>query len=134
MTKTYNGKTIEELGRIAYASHFPSLAVKTHPWDGHDFTDLRKEAWKKSAQAVAEACTSQWISVKERLPISNRKECLCIDENGWMFSGTYEPEFNKWREGLSGDIVKHYAVTHWMPLPLPPSTLSGINISPTDKE
>lgn len=65
-----------------------------------------------------------WISVEERLP---DKSCRCIVTNGENVNfDFYESDlavmygdpikgFERWHPSLGG-------ITHWMPLPAPPST------------
>ena len=60
-----------------------------------------------------------WIPVTERLPERN-KPVLVVDESG-VNVGSYSPMLHDWWS-LHGDrMAPGPAVTHWMPLPAPPS-------------
>ncbi len=73
---------------------------------------------------------SEWISVKDSLPaVYDRVLCLFNDEQTVLalieVSPTPKEDFNAfsyWREPLNEcmDIAWH-DVTHWMPLPAPPT-------------
>ena len=60
---------------------------------------------------------TEWISVKDRLP-KDLEDCLCISEKNYITidnSGQYGTAEN-WYDD-QGDKI-----THWMPLPPPPSS------------
>lgn len=58
----------------------------------------------------------RWISVKERLPEDN-EEVICANiENGRVFA----LEYSRGEFRFDGEIYTHI-VTHWMPLPEPPT-------------
>lgn len=58
--------------------------------------------------------TPQWVSVDERLP--EERECVvAFDRNGVAATGYFD--------GVWHGMFDHNAVTHWMPLPEPPSTM-----------
>jgi hypothetical protein len=65
----------------------------------------------------------QWISVKDRLPETN-KLVLCVGAKGGMFLGEI-----LFKNPVAGSEIYHFFVpnarqgrsaTHWMPLPQPP--------------
>jgi hypothetical protein len=61
----------------------------------------------------------RWIPVGERLPERN-KPVLVVDESG-VNVGSYSPMLHDWWS-LHGDrMAPGPAVTHWMPLPAPPT-------------
>jgi len=67
----------------------------------------------------------KWISVKERLP-ETQMNVLVVKENGKVFEMSYHAPFDSdkrifqwWAFGKY--IDQHNQVTHWMPLPEPPT-------------
>lgn len=64
----------------------------------------------------------KWISVKKRLP-DNFAHVLIYFKKGGMIIGHYSPNVNQWKnkdnEWCDYDI--NCPVTHWMPLPEPPT-------------
>jgi hypothetical protein len=63
--------------------------------------------------------SGEWIPVTERLPERN-KPVLVVDESG-VNVGSYSPMLHDWWS-LHGDrMAPGPAVTHWMPLPAPPT-------------
>jgi hypothetical protein len=64
-----------------------------------------------------EAQTSEWISVKDRLP-ENASPVLCITYKGNPFVARYDHKWARWRVSGTTDV------THWMPLPKPPKGAS----------
>ena len=61
---------------------------------------------------------TEWISVKDRLP-GRYKSCIVCSEHGNI--RICYCDFNgKWFESrYNGNLVKY--ITHWMPLPAPPT-------------
>lgn len=86
---------------------------------------LRTCWWAAAAYAAGAAGSGEWVSVEERLP----------EERGWytvlfgdhpkaVHPAWYAPEAEEGRNwfpgpGVTGPIRRH--VTHWQPLPAPPS-------------
>jgi hypothetical protein len=60
-----------------------------------------------------------WIPVTERLPERNEK-VLVIDEGG-VNVGSYSPMLDDWWSLHNDRMAPGPAVTHWMPLPAPPT-------------
>ncbi len=71
-----------------------------------------------------------WISVQERLP--EPQSCVLVHiRDCRSFGWTYNVEIgfmknNKWREPYLGKVIedKDIKVTHWMPLPDSPTTIT----------
>jgi hypothetical protein len=73
---------------------------------------------------------NEWISVKERLP-ENRTDVLVYISLGYghpithcIFVERYCTETVDYKNtfvGVDGSMYPHEIVTHWMPLPKPPS-------------
>ena len=72
-----------------------------------------------------------WISVKDKLPIEDGKYLTYIIDNGCSYRQEVQIFYNKKRviKGIYADCNSHWQltkwddhfVTHWMPLPEPPS-------------
>lgn len=89
------------------------------------------EAYPLASHLIAHSVTVQeWIPVSERLP--NNKEhdwvlAQVVEDNGYMHIPKvmeYREQLNDWYEETYGWLSKHngaFIVTHWMPLPEPPS-------------
>ena len=67
----------------------------------------------------------EWISVENKLPIEEGKILVLYGE---PFFGYFNPEIEvgyyedeEWRFWLSDKVIRGSGVTHWMPLPEPPS-------------
>lgn len=60
---------------------------------------------------------SEWISVKDRLPLPEQ-EVLSVDRNGRIYRSTF---YNGRGFKLMFHRDCHKPVTHWMPLPEPPN-------------
>ena len=77
---------------------------------------------------------NEWISVEERLPESIVNKVLVYCENGYIGYGHYEKYQGEetWYNLESGEPFSSwslqnclpYKVTHWMPLPKPPETMT----------
>jgi hypothetical protein len=63
--------------------------------------------------------SGEWIAVTERLPERNEK-VLVIDEAG-VNVGSYSPMLDDWWSLHNDRMAPGPAVTHWMPLPAPPT-------------
>lgn len=72
----------------------------------------------------------QWVSVKDRLPEMSesytgggpKSVCVLIFNGRFVSEGRYEETFAKRRPVWKGFMgLSERAVTHWMPLPDPPS-------------
>ncbi|MGL4407993.1 MAG: DUF551 domain-containing protein [Zoogloea sp.] len=61
----------------------------------------------------------EWISTNDRVPTQSVNVLLCID--GVVGIGSYSPDFGWWVTGA--DFDDDAQVTHWMPLPAPPSNV-----------
>lgn len=76
---------------------------------------------------------SDWISVKVRLPDLNAENCCMDEEDYGRFSerllifdemraewicGGYDGKQNKWQDDAGDEL---FDVTHWQPLPAPPT-------------
>lgn len=59
----------------------------------------------------------EWISIKDKVPTQSGNVLLCM--GGVVGIGGYSPGFGWWGTGADFDDDAH--VTHWMPLPAPPS-------------
>ncbi len=58
-----------------------------------------------------------WISVKDRLPDTNRDIIVCLNSRV-VRCGWYSPNIQVWFDADTTDEIK--SVTHWRPLPDPP--------------
>lgn len=74
-------------------------------------TQYKWEGWQ------AKAAQSEWISVKDRLPDTETTVLVC-NERGEIFSSWASNDDVFWFYGEEEDN----RVTHWMPLPDPPTT------------
>ena len=74
-------------------------------------TQYKWEGWQ------ARAAQSEWISVKDRLPETETTVLICT-ERGNIFSSWASDVDVFWFYGEEEDD----RVTHWQPLPLPPTT------------
>lgn len=65
----------------------------------------------------------KWINVKDKLPNSDNYVLICLHGKFLRTSYYFEDSFGKWFSSTDGIWDKYYtdAVTHWMPLPEPPS-------------
>lgn len=73
---------------------------------------------------------NKWISVKERLP-KNMEEVLVTDgSEAGVASAFYSPNLKTWhandyllsiKSETGGIIIIDSLITHWMPLPKPPT-------------
>lgn len=59
-----------------------------------------------------------WIDVKERLP--DAEEDVLVNTEYCMDVGCFEIELQRWNLGSKGVMEN---ITHWMPLPPPPTPL-----------
>ena len=117
----------EEIINAAYNEAEVERQLKMHPqvfeqgfvagaqWaDQHPDIDVRTmAAWQSGYnEGIAK---SRWISVDDELP--KNKEHVFITDGEYTDTGFYEYTFYEWQpcEKWLGDI------THWMPLPAPPS-------------
>lgn len=67
---------------------------------------------------------TEWISVKERLP-EELTEVIAFTEGTGQGVSMAFMENGMWLDGYSGRgiiLLQQELVTHWMPLPEPPST------------
>lgn len=98
-----------------YADLISALRV-LEDYDTLDFeenTHGATEVIGEAADAIEELSKPKWIPVTERLP-EERKDVLVALRRGEIAVDYYQP--NRW--GYSD-------VTHWMPLPTPPSAEGG---------
>lgn len=74
--------------------------------------------------ADGRADARRWVSVEERLPISDEYVlCWYADENGkkWHTVGKLQDQNGTWNlDVYLDDQDSDFTVTHWMPLPEPP--------------
>jgi hypothetical protein len=80
---------------------------------------VSESVWHTEYEAFALAIAAlreqpRWISVEERLP-DNEDVVLCVTKNKRPFVCRYDHYWKHWR--VSGSVK----VTHWMPLPEPPT-------------
>ncbi len=78
----------------------------------------------------------EWISVKDRMPVTKRVECvgrisdmvlLCVSGEDEITFGWWNAGKKVWRDaqdsaccGCESTFYSLESVTHWMPLPQPP--------------
>lgn len=67
------------------------------------------------AEYIERGTAQEWISVKDRLPKNNEIVIICTDKNfiyaGELIGDTWFLDNDSWTA----------TVTHWMPLPQPPT-------------
>jgi hypothetical protein len=91
--------------------------------------ELLKEAIRRLAEqdATLSVCDgnvtvqmdAKWIPVRERLPERN-EQVLVVDEGG-VNVGSYSPMLDDWWSLQVDRMAPGPKVTHWMPLPEPPT-------------
>ena len=80
--------------------------------------DIHRQRIKELEATISILETTQkWISVKDRLPYSMERVLVCTTR-GTFAPATYSPLTNSWIE--HGQLLGK--ITHWMPLPPPPTT------------
>lgn len=94
---------------------------------------LEDVLWEINAQPTLTP-PNEWISVEDRLPESIVNKVLVYCENGYIGYGHYEKYQGEetWYNLESGEPFSSwslqnclpYKVTHWMPLPKPPETMT----------
>jgi hypothetical protein len=65
--------------------------------------------------------TGAWISVKDRIPVNQSLFLVTHIDDGWVCCGELN-ENGEWCNQFSDDTI---LITHWMPLPEPPSAGSN---------
>ena len=88
-------------------------AIKEVAWRGEQAEVVPIQIYDSTADVAPK---SQWISIDERLPETNKKVLVCYS-NGSMDIAKYirADGFEFWFEETT--FTKH--ITHWMPLPEP---------------
>lgn len=75
--------------------------------------------WETNGKRWVTNMSGEWIPVTERLPERNGR-VIVVDESG-VNVGSYSPMLDDWWS-LHGDrMAPGPEVTHWMPLPAPPT-------------
>jgi hypothetical protein len=67
----------------------------------------------------------KWISVKDELPKKDGDYLVCDTHSDAMMVTCYEVNTMRWNDNGTKPLIdfwEHDEVTHWMPLPNPPST------------
>ena len=85
------------------------------------------------ATELASAGQEGWISVKDRLPESEKRLLMYTSKPGSVTEGIYHRSLGHrggfgiiTKRGINGDEFDHIeGVTYWMPLPAPPSPTTG---------
>lgn len=114
---------------------FEKAIDQVHQFSEYD-TDRKSQTAKKNTEAAA-ACfelakqmqESKWIPVSERLPeldeLGFSPQVQIVFKIGKYNSsgvGEYRPETKSWRwANTESDISDAYEITHWQPLPTPPT-------------
>lgn len=91
-----------------------------------DFTQRMSRAARAFYEEDARRQCAGWIRVDDRMP-TNGERVLTVDSEGVMAVYYYDAEWPNAFCGYSG-LLKVYNVTHWMPLPEPPESLTLSNI------
>ena len=92
---------------------------------GLETTLAMREAAKVIRELEAKLAEREWVSVEDRLP--EGKVLICFGEPFFgditheTEAGYYDEESNRWLFWLSDREVKGAGVTHWQPLPTPPT-------------
>lgn len=106
--------TIEDI-----IKHLEVIESHIHGGD-EEFDRQRKEAMDMAIGAIKKQManiSSEWISVKDRLPEYGGRVIVALDEKGTKICGGLDSD----RIGTHGEWVRWQGyVTHWMPLPEPP--------------
>jgi len=84
--------------------------------------------------ALASVLPQTWIAVSERLPEADVDVLFVADGHVSVgFKADSDPENRQWFDRAwtdrDGDLIDTYDVTHWMPLPAPPNTPMGEDLT-----
>lgn len=134
MTKTYGGKTFEQLDALGLAAE----TIFAQLFDFEKGNGLAFVLGKRRAlvQTIASSCTPKWISVKEGLPELDvpvwciDTTCTCgfaqavmkrsaCDDDGWLWA-ICETYYDLGSNDADYLTDEEYLPTHWMPLPEKP--------------
>ncbi|HEY1044976.1 MAG TPA: DUF551 domain-containing protein [Bacteroidia bacterium] len=97
-------------------SGLPSAARNTIAIISEQYAQSKTASLQKE---IEELKASKWISVEDRLPENTgqnfSEKVLILYDSGVISVVFYDYEFNDW------SILHHPIVTHWQPLPEPPT-------------
>ena len=63
----------------------------------------------------------QWVSVDDRLPESGANNCVSVGSYDVDFTGCAYHRNGDWFASSSNTLIPSHTITHWQPMPLPPS-------------
>lgn len=108
---------VYELREVYVLKSIPEM--RPFPETVNQVDEYKKELIAAMQQFAAQqsAIGDKWISVEERLPENRQQVLVYVPVNG---GNIFQAE---WKHGyFFDDLVRVSIVTHWQPLPIPPST------------
>ena len=109
---------VEKLGQKRdHHNHFLETCSNDRDKAYHSFG---KKCYQEAIDIVKQH--SDWVSVDERLPSVNLKVLVWHSRKEKFFTATYDRDLKIWLENGSPYLSNFlYSITHWQPLPQPPS-------------
>ena len=109
--------TVDEAIRLLDPKTTEQAFKEIKYYNGFNGKAAALEAFEDACILAADALRTNrnggWISVKDRLPETERT-VLCCSANGKAFVARYDFKWDRWRTSGTVDI------TYWIPLPEPP--------------
>ena len=123
---SYEHKAVTD-GYTTYLANGGANDPRTEEW--LDAMEAAIAAMREQESLAEKQATSEWVSVKERLPDNKEHDWVLaqvVEDNGFMHIPKvmeYRQNRDDWFEETYGWLSAHngaFIVTHWMPLPTPP--------------